>query len=329
MRYVLEGSVRRAQDRFRISAHLIGSDTEMNLWAQSFDGSVADIFDVLDRITSSVAAHIAPRIEQAEIDRSRHKPPGNLDAYDYYLRALQKHNTYTEPDNLAALKLLEQAIELEPDFGPALAAAAYGYEHRITMGWPPASADDNAKAIALARAALAAAPDDAIVLARAGFNIMSIARDYDLGLQTMLRGATMNPNSVTALMNAGVGNIWSGDLDEALGFFHRAIALSPGQTAGAMGGVAHVLLCNGQFDTALPWATRALAENPNWEVMHWLVTAILGHLGRKDEAGQALVALQALRPGYSISQIRQANHTKYPDRWTVIHDGLRLAGMAE
>lgn len=329
VRYVLEGSVRRSQDKVRISAQLIGTDTEKNIWAQSFDGTFADIFAVQDRITASVAAHVAPRIEQAEIDRSRRKPPGNLDAYDLYLRALQKQNLYTETENLAALPLLEQAIALAPDFGPVLAAAAYGYEHRVSMGWPPASGDDRARAISLARAALAAAPDDAMVLARAGFTFMAIGRDYELGLQTMLRAVDRNPNNVSALFVAGAGHIWCGDLTTALAMFQQVITLSPGQTGGAMGGVAHVYLCMGRYAEALDWARRSLAEQPNFDVLHWLVIAALGHLGLPDEADQALVALQALRPGTTISQIRQANHAKYPERWTVIHDGLRLAGMAE
>ncbi len=329
VRYVLEGSVRRFAERFRISAHLVDTETESNLWARNFDGSVADIFDVQDQITASVAAHVAPRIEQAEIERSRRKPPDNLDAYDFYLRALQKHNTYLEADNLEAIALLEQAITLAPNFGQALASAAYGYEHRITMSWPPAGPNDSARAMELSRAALLAAPDDATVLAHAGFVILALGRDYDLGLQTMTRAVEINPNSSLALMNVGVGNIWAGDLDLAMDMFHRAIALSPGQTSGALGGVAHVLLCKGRYDEALPWATRALAENPNFEVMHWLVTAALGHLGRTDEAVQALGTLLALTPGITILQIKQSNFARYPSRWSVILDGLRVAGMSE
>ena len=181
----------------------------------------------------------------------------------------------------------------------------------------------------LARAALAVAPVDAIVLARAGFIMMALARDHDLGLQMMLRAVDSNPNSAVALMNAGVGNIWSGDLDLALTFFHRVIALSPGQTSGALGGVAHVLICKGRYDEALPWATQALAEYPNFDVMHWLTIAALGHLGRIGAARQALATLMAMTPGSTLSTIKMSNQLKFADRWAVILDGLRLAGMAE
>lgn len=145
--YVLEGSVRRMGDHIRITAQLVDGKTGSNLWAQNFDGATADIFDVQDQITASVAAVVGTKIELAEIDRSRRKRPGNLDAYDYYLRALQKLYTYLDTDNLAAITLLNQAIALEPDFALALAWAAYGYEHRVTMGWDAASPDDGAKAL--------------------------------------------------------------------------------------------------------------------------------------------------------------------------------------
>ena len=145
--YVLEGSVRRMGDHIRITAQLVDGKTGSNFWAQNFDGATADIFDVQDQITASVAAVVGTKIELAEIDRSRRKRPGNLDAYDYYLRALQKLYTYLDTDNLAAITLLHQAIALEPDFALALAWAAYGYEHRVTMGWDAASPDDGAKAL--------------------------------------------------------------------------------------------------------------------------------------------------------------------------------------
>ncbi len=329
VRYVLDGTVRHSGERFRISAHLIDVETEANLWAANFDGKVEDIFEVQDRITASVAAHVAPQIEHAEIERSRRKPPGSLAAYDYYLRALQMHNTYAEADNREALIFLEKAIALAPDFGPALASAAYGYEHRVTMGWPPASADDRAKARQFARAAIAAAPDDALVLARAGFIMLAIDRDYDLGLQTILRAAQINPNNVTVLFVTGVGHIWAGDLHTALETFRRVVALSPGQTSGAMGGMSHVLICMGRYEEALDWARKSLAENPRFDVMHWLVTSSLGHLGRHDEAALALAALQNLSPGTTIAKIHQSNQGKYPERWDIIVEGLRLAGMPE
>jgi TolB-like protein/Tfp pilus assembly protein PilF len=329
VRYLLQGSVRHMAGRFRITAQLVDAETSAYLWSQNFDGAAEEIFEVQDRITASVAAIVAPRIELAEITRSRLKPPGSLVAYDYYLRALQKHNTFLDADNLEAIALLHKAIDLAPDFAPALVAAAYGYEHRVTMGWPPASPDDSGRALMLANAAVATAPDDPLVLARSGFFMMSLGRDYDRGLKTILRAVEINPNNITVLIIAGAGHIWSGDLDLAMGLFRRVLALSPGNTSYAMTGVAHVLICQGKYEDALDWARRSLAEEPNFDVTHWIMTAALAKLGQKVAAKRALSALLALSPGLSISRLTQANHSKYPERWGTIFDGLRLAGMAE
>ncbi len=327
--YLLQGSVRRMAHRFRITAQLVDAETTVCLWSENFDGTAEEIFEVQDRITASVAATVAPRIELAEIEKSRLKPPGSLAAYDYYLRALQKHNSFLEADNLEAIALLHRAIELAPDFALALAAAAYGYEHRVTMGWAPASPDDAGRALALAKAAAAAAPDEPLVLARTGFFMQSLGGDHDRGLKTILRAVEINPNNVTVLLIAGAGHIWGGDLDLAMGMFHQVMALSPGRTSFAMTGVAHVLMCQGQNEQALDWARRSLAQEPNFDVTHWIMTAALAKLGQQAAAERALSALLILSPGLSISRLSQSNHSKYPERWSTVFDGLRLAGMPE
>lgn len=328
-RYRLGGSVRHMGERFRISAHLTDGDSGTCLWADNFDAAARQVFDVQDRISASVAAHVAPQIERAEIERSRGKPPGSLDAYDHYLRALQSLATLTEADNRAALALLERALELDSGFAAALAAAAYGFEHRVTMGWPAASDDDGAKAMALARAAVAASEGDALVLARCGFIFMAIGRDYDLGRQTILRAADLNPVNGEVLMRAGAAHIWAGDLDQALAFFQRGIELSPGHTFGAMTGVAHVLLLQGRHEDTLLWTARALAEQPSFDVTHWLAIAALGHLGRQDDASRAIAALLALSPDATVARIAAAHHGKFPERMACLLDGLRLAGLPE
>lgn len=326
-RYLLGGSLRRMGGRFRISAQLTDRETGACLWADRFDAEVGQIFDVQDSITASVAAHVAPQIERAEIERSRRKPPDSLDAYDYYLRALQKQATFAEADNREALALLDRAIALAPGFGAALAAAAYGHEHRVTMGWPAASADDGARAMELARAAVAASEGDAQVLAHCGFIFMAIGRDYDLGRQTILRAARRNPVNPEVLMTAGAAHVWAGDLDQALSFFQRGIEISPGQTHGAMTGMAHVMLLQGRHEEALHWTARALAEQPNFDVTHWLAIAALGHLGRLDQARRAIDTLLALAPDTTIARIAAAHHGKFPERMAVVLDGMRLAGM--
>ena len=142
VRYVLEGSVRRAGSRLRITAQLVDGATGAHLWANKFDGAVEDIFDVQDKITEGVVAVVEPQIQQAEIKRSRRERPESLAAYDLYLRGLEKLYLDRPEDNATALEILERAIALEPGYAIALAYAAHGYEHRVGMGWPPFGEDD-------------------------------------------------------------------------------------------------------------------------------------------------------------------------------------------
>ena len=308
VRYVLEGSVRRGGNRLRIAAQLIDGTSGSHLWAQNFDGVVADIFDVQDRITESVVAVVEPKIQRAEIERSRRERPGSLDAYDLCLRGLQKLNAMHPEENAAALELLDRAIAVEPDYATALAAAALGLEHRITMGWPPLSADDGQKSLRLAHAALAAGGDDAMVLARCGIVLLQLGEEYDQAMRLFNRAVDLNPNDVGVLSLAGIGNAIAGSLDDAMTIFQRVIRLSPHDTYEAMSGIAHVHLQLGHFEEALDWAERSLAENPNYNPTHWALIAANAHLGRLAEARRALATLQALVPGISLAHFSSRRH---------------------
>ena len=301
VRYVLEGSVRRAGSRLRITAQLVDGATGAHLWANKFDGAVEDIFDVQDKITESVVAVVEPQIQQAEIKRSRRERPESLAAYDLYLRALQKLNLDRPEDNAAALEILERAIALEPGYAIALAYAAYGYEHRVSMGWPPFSEDDAKRSLQLARSALAVAEGDATVLARCGIVLLLMGREYDQGLLMITRAVEANPNNLTAIFLAGYAHHIAGSLEEALQFFTRAIRLSPGDTAEAMAGVGQIEMCLGHYEEGLKWAERSLAMNPNWRVSHYIVIVCNAYLGRLEQAKRALSALQELEPSISIA----------------------------
>ena len=133
---MLEGSVRRAGERLRITAQLVDGITGAHLWARNFDGALEDIFDFQDRITESVATLVEPRIQAAEIERSRRERPGSVATYDIYLRALTKISSESAKDNADAYALLTEALALEPDNAVFLAHAAWALEHRISMGWP-------------------------------------------------------------------------------------------------------------------------------------------------------------------------------------------------
>ena len=166
MRYVLEGSVRLAGDRLRVTAQLIDADSGSHLWADKYDGAATAIFDVQDRITESVVAIVEPQIRWAEIDRSRRERPGSLAAYDLYLRAIPRFVAETPADNAAAYELLSRAIALDPHYATALSLAAGAITNQISMGWPPLVPNNRARCLELMEAALLHGSDDATVLAR-------------------------------------------------------------------------------------------------------------------------------------------------------------------
>ncbi|MEX0851746.1 MAG: adenylate/guanylate cyclase domain-containing protein [Bauldia sp.] len=327
-RYVVEGSVRRAGSRLRIAAQLIDGGTGSHLWANNFDGTVADIFDMQDRITESVVAVVEPKIQQAEIDRSRRERPESLDAYDLYLRAMAKLGTLRPEDSAAGLALLDRVIAMDPGYARAIAMAAWGYEHRIHMGLPPLGANDEQRCLELARAALAIARDDALILAHCGVILQLVAHDYEQGLLTIKRAVEMNPNDVGCVFFAGVGHLKGGSLDEAMTFFKRATRLDP-SSGPPKSGVAHVHLCLGHYEEALEWAGRSLTINPNFGWTHWVLIAGNMLLGRADEARRALATYRATAPEATLARIRSGQHTKDPHRRDVLVEGLRLAGMPE
>ena len=326
VRYVLEGSIRRAGDRLRVAAQLVDGTSGSHLWARNFDGVVADIFDVQDRITESVVAVVEPRIQRAEVERSRRERPDSLDAYDLCLRGLQKLNTMHPEENAAAVELFDQAIAIEPGYATALSAAALGLEHRITMGWLPLGADDGRKSVRLAHAALAAGGDDAMVLARCGIVLLQLGEEHDQALRLFDRALDLNPNDAGVLSLAGIAHLLSGSFDDAVTIFHRVMRLNPGNTYEAMTGIAHANLRLSHFEAALDWAGRSLAENPNYNPAHWVLIAANAHLGRLAEARRALAELQALAPGSASPTLPTIGMRTM---FEMIVEGLRLAGMPE
>jgi Tfp pilus assembly protein PilF len=328
---VLEGSVRRAGGRLRIGAQLVDGTSGAHLWAQNFDGAAEDIFDMQDRITESVVALVEPKIQRAEIERSRRERPGSLDVYDLYLRTLPDVFVSRPDANARAIALLEQAVALDPAFAPAAAMAAQAYLMRVVMQFDGAGGSDAARAVEHARAALALTRDDPIVTAFGGFVLLQIAREYDTGLALVRMAVSDNPNSAAILGCAGIGALMGGDLSEAADYLQRALRLDPNGlgTHWQLTGMAHVRMAQGNYEDALRWAVRSQAINPGYDATHWMLIAANAYLGRMDEARKYLAALETISPGISLSRIRLGQKALDPHRIDVLIEGMRLAGMAE
>ena len=331
VRYVLEGSVRKSGSRLRITGQLIDAATGAHLWADRFDGGLEDVFDLQDRITANVVGAIEPTMRKAEIERARRKPVDNLDAYDFYLRALPSVYVVRPAENLAAFEMLDKAIDLEPAYAPALAHAAWCLCQRIVRGWPSIGADDAATATDFARRAAAAGKDDAVALAVAGFVLVLVAGDYGHGLGAVQRAVEKNPGSGLVNFMAGGAQAFGGDPEIAIPLLERAMALGPLDPMFFLclnaASMAH--LFSGRPAKALELAERAVALNPNFDSTYWCLAAAYAQLDRLDEARAAVSKLVQLAPGTTVSTWRRQLQAPNAASLEMILDGLRKGGLPE
>ena len=194
VRYVLEGSVRKAVNRLRITGQLMNAETGAHLWADRFDGGMDDIFDLQDQVTTRVVGAIAPKLEEAEIERVRRKPTASLDAYDYFLRGMAGVHKWSRDGNDEALAHFYQAIDLDPDFAAAHGLAARAYVQRNAGGWVTDRAHELAEASRLARRAVELGQDDPVALCTAGFALADLVGEIEDGDAFIEKALTLNPN---------------------------------------------------------------------------------------------------------------------------------------
>ena len=332
VRYVLEGGVRKAANRVRITGQLIDAATGRHLWADRFEGSLEDIFDLQDQVTASVVGAIAPKLEQAEIERATRKPTESLDAYDYYLRAMANLYQWTKESNGEALRLLYRAIELDPNFASAYGVAAWCYVWRKTQGWITDGAQETAEATRLARRAVELGKDDAIALSAGGYALAHIAGDLDSGVAFIERALELNPNLAGTWLNSGWVRVWLGEPEVAIEHLARAMRLSPLDPIlfRMQGAIASAHLFAGRYDEASSWAEKALRENPNLQQALRVAAASHALAGRLEEAQKAIARMRQLDPNVHISNLKDRLPAfRRPENLARYLEGLRKAGMSE
>ncbi|BAM87098.1 putative transcriptional regulatory protein, HTH DNA binding domain [Bradyrhizobium oligotrophicum S58] len=327
--YVLEGSVRRAGARLRISGQLIDAVSGAHLWADRFDGDLTDLFALQDRITESVVAAIEPTLELAEGERRRAAPRPHPDAYDLLLRAASLRDAFT-PDSLAAaLVCLDQALAIDPICAPAMAASAYCQALRHFQGWSAAGEDYRADAVALAWQASERAPNDAQVLWMAAFAIWNMADDIAPARELFRRSLAINPNSAMALTLSGWIEIMSGHPAEGRAMIERAQRLNPRDPRGwfAAGAMAICAVAESDFDGGIKWAEAALAQNRRFAVaLRVLIVALVGSgdVARANEVARRLLMVE---PDLTVSGF--LSRIPFPVRAmaTTYAEALRAAGV--
>lgn len=331
VRYVLEGSVRKAANQVRITGQLIDATTGAHLWAERFEGSLDDIFELQDRIAASVVGAIAPQMERAEIERAKRKPTENLNAYDYYLRGMANLHQGSREAIDEALSLFEKAMQLDPGFAAAHAMAAWCYFWRKVNGWTidlPQEVDEGTR---LARRAVELGRDDAVALARSGHALAHLAGELDGGIALIDRALVLNPNLAAAWFLGGFLRVWHGEPDEAIEYFDRAMRLSPldPEIYRMQAGMAVAHLFAGRFDAASSWAERASRDLSSFLMVVGIVAASHALAGRADEARRAMDHLRELDPGLRISNLRDWLPIHRPEDLATFADGLRKAGLPE
>jgi tetratricopeptide (TPR) repeat protein len=266
VRYLLAGSVRKAASRVRITGQLIDAATGVHLWAERFEGGLEDIFDLQDQVTASVVGAIAPKLEQAEIERAKRKPTDSLDAYECFLGGMAGVHRWNKEDNESALRLFYRAIELDPEFASAYGMATRCYLQRKASGWVTDRRKELAETERLARRAAELGKEDAVALSAAGMALSYVAGNHYEGAVLTERALQYNPNLAWAWLFSAWVKAWTGEPETAIERVARAMRLSPNdsqifsmQTATA---AAHFFA--GRYAEAFSWAERAAREKPSF-----------------------------------------------------------------
>jgi adenylate cyclase len=322
VRYVLEGSVRKAGGRVRITGQLIDAETGAHLWADRFDGSLDDVFELQDKVASSVAGVIEPALQAAEIARSATRPTDDLTAYDLYLRALDLYLPITKQRVLEALRYLERAITIDPQFGPALAWAAVCNLRLVNDGWVTEPEEVRRRAIEQAREALSVGKNDPLVIANAAFVLARFGQNINAMIALIDRALTLNPSFARGWLMSGLIRHFAGQFDLTVQHVETSLRLSPRESVGTPHWlIGEAYFFKRQFDAAEAKLLLAIQDNPGSPPAYRTLAACYAHTGRLDEARAVITQLRTLTPLVVYRDLPFLN----PKDSEFLLSGLRLA----
>jgi adenylate cyclase len=332
VRYVLEGSVRKAAGRVRVTGQLLDAQTNRHVWANQFDGDLADVFALQDDITQSVVGTIVPTIQLAEMEQARRARPLNLDAYDLYLRGQWLHNQMASPDSLAqALQLYDQAIQVDPTFVAPLVEAAFACIVKVSQDWvPPVEGLQHAKP-SYAERALQLDPNDSDVLATAAF-VGAVTRGAgNEWIAMVIRAVALNPNSAFAWGRSGWVHTCSAKSETAIAHFEQALRLSPKDMANwdTWTGLGNALLQAHRDDDAIAAAYAAIQHGPNFSPAWHLLIAATALADQLHEMRPAVARLAELKPDFRVGALRQWGDLINSAAFARAIEGLLKAGLPE
>jgi tetratricopeptide (TPR) repeat protein len=323
--------VRKAGQRVRITGQLIDTAIGAHIWADRFDGILDDIFELQDQVASSVAGATEPKLRMAEIDRAVRKPTASLEAYDLYLRAMAEFNRYTKDALNPVVVLLRRALELDPSYAPAAGLLGWCIMRQRIQDWGALSETDRADGVLLAQKTLNEARDDPEAMAMAAWTLFMLAGEWARATAVLDRAVALNPNLSGAWASKGWVHPMRNQPDPAIEAFERARRLSPSDVLGyhLHGGFALAHLAAGRFDQAIEWADRELHDQPLHIPTLTYKAVASAHLGRLDEARDALQRMLVIKPGWTIATSRAQRNPDAQELNELLISGLRLAGLPE
>ena len=327
VRYVLEGGVRKAGNRLRISAQLLEAETGAHLWADRYDGALEDVFDLQDQITEKVVGVVEPSLQRSEIERSRRKHPENLDAYDLYLRAFSHMTSGMPADARIAAGLLDDALRLNPDYAAAHALLALCHEFLFSRaGFGEA---DRIEGVRHARDAIASGSDDATALAHAAFAISALGKDHEAALGAVDRAMALNASCAAAHYFGALIQAYAGQPAAAVANANRALRLSPFDPFAcvAYNALGAAAIQEARYDDAASYFAKAVQANPRMSTYYLLQAAALALAGRLEEARPSVQRLLELEPSFQSRIISEFGFVRtLAEKFA---EGARLLGLPE
>jgi TolB-like protein len=331
VRYALEGSVRKVARRVRITGQLIDAESGKHIWADRFESSLEDIFALQDQMAHNVVGAIAPRLEQAEIERAKRKPTENLTAYDCFLRGMASWHDWTRNGHDEALKHFRRAIELDPTFARPHALAAGCYLMRKSNGWVVNRTTEMAETERLARRGADLARADAVALAWCAHALAHVVGDIKAGIALIDHALRLNPNLSVAWQRSGWIHVYAGEPELAIEHVRTAIRLSP---LDPLMHLAHCAIAYGYFflgdlNQSSAWSDRALQMRPDWPAALRVLAMSHALAGRDRFAQEVMTRLRRLQPTLRISNLHEQIFLKRPEHMEKFMSAMRKAGLPE
>jgi adenylate cyclase len=325
VRYVLEGSVRKAAGKVRITGQLVDAISGAHIWADRFERDLTDVFALQDEVTVAVVSAIHPKILQTEIAMAARRRPENLTAYDCWLRAFQQSSLATREGLAEAIRLAHRALELDPGFGGAASLASVFHLNNFVFGYSTDPQFELEEAVRLSRLALCIDDGDPSTLARASLISAYVVRDSESALEMADRAVALNPNSFEAWGCRGWVYGAAGLPQEAVRSFERGIRISPIDPA-MFAGMGMALVELRRFDEAIVAGRKAQRHNPSHPLAYLCLASAFVHLGRDAEAREAAARLLEVNPAFTISGWSAWGGQSNAQ---LVTEGLRKAGLPE